>query len=101
MLSLGVFATFYENKFVDDILLDEVNIETTRERLKDFDTSVHFFNFLATYVDYKDDYKQLPFLTQMGMLLKASKISPFSSTILREKHFAHLNGLKSCYMFYQ
>lgn len=67
----GVFAKFDENKFVDDILLDKDNIETTRERLKDFDTSVHFFNFLATYVDYKDNYKQLPFFNANGNVVES------------------------------
>lgn len=67
----GVFAKFDENKFVDDILLDKDNIETTRERLKEFDTSVHFFNFLATYVDYKDNYKQLPFFNANGNVVES------------------------------
>lgn len=67
----GVFAKFDENKFVGDILLDKDNLETTRERLKDFDTSVHFFNFLATYVDYKDNYKQLPFFNANGNVVES------------------------------
>lgn len=67
----GVFAKFDENKFVDNILLDEDNIETTKERLKDFDTSVHFFNFLATYVDYTDNYKQLPFFNASGNVVES------------------------------
>lgn len=67
----GAFAKFDEKKFVDDILLDEDNIETTKERLKDFDTSVHFFNFLATYVDYTDNYKQLPFFNANGNVVES------------------------------
>lgn len=65
----GAFAKFDENKFVDDILLDEDNIETTKERLKNFDTSVHFFNFLTKYVDYSDNYKQLPFFDVNGSVV--------------------------------
>lgn len=67
----GAFAKFDENKFVDDILLNEDNIETTKERLKNFDTSVHFFNFLATYVGYTDDYKQLPFFNANGNVVES------------------------------
>lgn len=69
----GAFAKFGENKFVNDILLDEDNIEITKELLKDFDTSVHFFNFLATYVDYTDNYKQLPFFNVNRKVVESFK----------------------------
>ena len=67
----GAFAKFDVDKFVDNILLDEDNIETTKERLKNFDTSVHFFNFLATYVGYTDKYKQLPFFDANGNVVES------------------------------
>lgn len=67
----GSFAKFDEDKFVNDILLDEDNIEATKERLKNFDTSVHFFSFLAIYVGYTDNYKQLPFYDANGEVVES------------------------------
>lgn len=62
----GAFPQFKEKEFVDDVLLSEDNIELTKNRLNDFDTSIHFFNFLAEYVEYADSYKRLPFFDVNG-----------------------------------
>lgn len=63
---IDAFITFNADKFVDGTLLNEENIDTTIARLKDFGTSIHFFNFLAEYVCYADSYKGLPFFDEKG-----------------------------------
>lgn len=54
------FAEFDCDEFVDKTLLDFYQSETI-ERLKDKDTSVHFYKFLAENVGYCDRYWNLPF----------------------------------------
>ncbi len=54
------FAEFDCDEFVDDTLLNFYQQETI-ERLKDKDTSVHFYKFLAENVEYRDRYLDLPF----------------------------------------
>lgn len=65
----GAFDTFNCNDFVNDELLSEENIEETQEKLQDLDTSIHFYNFLAEYVDYKEIFQTLPFFNDVDELV--------------------------------
>lgn len=55
------FNSFDCNEFVDDILLSERNRADIIQKLKDKNTSIHFFKFLAENVTFKESYKSLPF----------------------------------------
>lgn len=63
---VGHFANFDADNFVDEVLLSDNNIESTKERLKDINTSIHFFKFLAENVRYTERYKDLPFYDVNG-----------------------------------
>ena len=43
----GEFNEFSCNSFVDNVLLSSLNIAETNDKLKDKDTSIHFYKFLA------------------------------------------------------
>lgn len=77
----GAFDTFDCNDFVNDELLSEENIEETQEKLQDLETSIHFYNFLAEYVDYQDSFQTLPFFNDADELVCAfnERINFFSS----------------------
>lgn len=55
-----LFRIFNADNFVDIELRATDNLKDTKERLKDKETSLGFFNFLARYVGYTDDYKDFP-----------------------------------------
>lgn len=55
-----LFRTFDADNFVDSELRAKKNLEDTKERLKEKETSLGFFNFLAKYVGYTDQYKEFP-----------------------------------------
>lgn len=55
------FKPFDAKDFVDSILLSETNKKETVERLKNKDTSINFYSFLAKYVKYNIEYRSLPF----------------------------------------
>lgn len=55
------FAEFNCDEFVDDTLLDYYTRSETIERLKDMDTSIHFYKFLAENVEFSAQYLDLPF----------------------------------------
>jgi hypothetical protein len=55
-----LFDTFNPDTFVDDVLLSDDIINETIEKLKDKETSIGFFDFLAKYVGYSNNYKELP-----------------------------------------
>ena len=57
----GEFNEFSCNSFVDNVLLSSLNIAETYDKLKDKDTSIHFYKFLAENVQFCDKYKSLPF----------------------------------------
>lgn len=57
----GEFNEFSCNSFVDNVLLSSLNIAETNDKLKDKDTSIHFYKFLAENVQFCDKYKSLPF----------------------------------------
>lgn len=77
----GAFDTFDCNDFVNGELLSEENIEETQEKLQDLETSIHFYNFLAEYVDYQDNFQTLPFFNDADELVCAfnERINFFSS----------------------
>ena len=58
----GKFAEFNCNDFVNNELLSYTNKASTIESLKDKDTSIHFFKFLAENVEFDDDFTSLPFI---------------------------------------
>ena len=58
------FAEFNCSKFINDTLLSKENIEATRHKLNNKTTSVHFYNFLATYVGFNNSYLSLPFFDE-------------------------------------
>ena len=53
------FADFDCEEFVDKTLLSD-NYKETVQRLKDKETSIHFFKFLAENVSFNEDYLSLP-----------------------------------------
>ena len=57
----GAFDTFDCDNFVDNVLLSKDNKITTIEKLKDKDTSIHFYKFLSENVGFSNDYLTLPF----------------------------------------
>lgn len=58
----GKFAEFNCDDFVNNILLSCANKASTIESLKNKDTSIHFFKFLAEEVEFDDDFTSLPFI---------------------------------------
>lgn len=69
----GAFAEFDCDNFVDDKLLSSSNMTETVEKLKDKDTSIHFFKFLAENVGYCDKYLSLPFIDNEDNLIEDFK----------------------------
>lgn len=59
----GKFAEFDCNDFVNDELLSRTNKANTIDKLKDKDTSIHFFKFLAENVTFDDKFLSLPFIS--------------------------------------
>lgn len=57
----GKFAKFDANKFVKENLLSSSNLPSTIEKLKDWDTSYHFYNFVARKAIYDEGIAGLPF----------------------------------------
>lgn len=55
------FADFDCEEFVNDTLLSD-NYRETVQRLKDKDTSIHFFKFVAENVSFNEEYLSLPFI---------------------------------------
>ena len=64
------FAEFDCDDFVNNELLSRANKASTIESLKDKDTSVHFFKFLAENVTFDDEYKSLPFIADDGAIVE-------------------------------
>ena len=58
----AAFAEFDCDDFVDNKLLSK-HLSETEEKLKEKSTSIHFYNFLAENVTYKDTYNSLPFIS--------------------------------------
>lgn len=58
----GKFASFDSKDFVDNNLLSRQNMKETIEKLKDKNTSIHFFKFLAENVEFSPTYKDLPYI---------------------------------------
>ena len=56
------FAEFDCDDFVNNELLSRAHKASTIESLKDKDTSVHFFKFLAENVAFDDEFTSLPFI---------------------------------------
>lgn len=56
------FAEFNCDDFVNNELLSRAHKASTIESLKDKDTSVHFFKFLAENVTFDDEFTSLPFI---------------------------------------
>mgnify|MGYP004521923719 CR=1 FL=1 len=63
----GKFARFDCKNFVDNNLLSRQNKNETIERLKDKNTSIHFFKFLAENVEFSQAYKNLPYINDEDM----------------------------------
>ena len=63
----GKFARFNPKDFVDNNLLSQKNMEETKEKLKDKNTSIHFFKFLAENVEFSQAYKDLPYISDEGI----------------------------------
>lgn len=55
-----LFKTFDADDFVDKELRAKKNLEDTKNRLKDKEASLGFFNFLAENVGYTTEYKVFP-----------------------------------------
>ncbi len=60
------FCAFNCANVVDNLMLSAENIADTKKRLKDKDTSIHFFKFLAENVPFKEQYLSLPFINDKG-----------------------------------
>ena len=58
-----LFKSFNADSFVDDELRARKNIEDTKQRLRDKQASLGFFNFLAEHVGYISGYKEFPVLS--------------------------------------
>lgn len=58
----SVLNVFDPKKFVDEVLLEENNIEQTKINLNNKTTSIHFYHFLATNVEFSQAYKNLPYI---------------------------------------
>ena len=65
----GKFARFNPKDFVNSNLLSQQNMEETIEKLKDKNTSIHFFKFLAENVEFSQAYKDLPYVNDEDMLV--------------------------------
>lgn len=63
----GKFASFDCKDFVDNVLLSRQNKNEIIEKLKDKNTSIHFFKFLAENVEFSQAYKDLPYINDEGM----------------------------------
>ena len=63
----GKFARFDCKNFVDNNLLSRQNKNETIEELKDKNTSIHFFKFLAENVEFSQAYKNLPYINDEDM----------------------------------
>ena len=57
----GSFAEFDCDVFVDSVLLDDDNIDDTKEILRNDEVSKHFYKFLSENVGFGDKYLDLPF----------------------------------------
>lgn len=82
------FAEFDADDFVDNILLSHDNEADTKAKLKDKDTSIHFYKFLAENVGYSSNYRSLPFIDDKG-----ESIDDFNDKIL---FFASEEGRRVC-----
>ena len=82
------FAKFNADDFVDNILLSHDNEADTKAKLKDNDTSIHFYKFLAENVGYSSNYRSLPFINGKG-----ESIDDFNDKIL---FFASEEGRRVC-----
>lgn len=60
------FKAFDCAYIVDNLMLSAENIADTKKRIKDKDTSIHFFKFLAENVVFKEQYLSLPFINDKG-----------------------------------
>mgnify|MGYP002624762702 CR=1 FL=1 len=58
-----LFKTFDADDFVDHELRAKNNIEDTKQRLREKQASLGFFNFLAEHVGYTNAYKEFPVLS--------------------------------------
>lgn len=58
----GKFAKFDCEDFVNNELLSYAKVAGTIKSIKDKDTSIHFFKFLAENVAFNDNFKSLPFI---------------------------------------
>jgi len=58
-----LFKTFDADDFVDKELRGKNNIKNTKQRLRDKQTSLGFFNFLAKHVGYLSAYKEFPVIS--------------------------------------
>ena len=58
-----LFREFNADNFVDSELRDDKNLNNTIERLKDKETSLGFYNFLAKNVGYTSGYKVFPVIS--------------------------------------
>lgn len=65
----GKFASFDCKNLVDNNLLSPQNKNETIEKLKDKNTSIHFFKFLAENVAFSPAYKDLPYINDEGMIV--------------------------------
>ncbi len=59
----GAFAKFDADDFIDKTLLSRNYRNETKERLKNKNTSIHFYKFLAENVSFDEDYLNLPFIS--------------------------------------
>ncbi len=71
------FNEFDCDDFVDDVLLSKKNLDETKTRLKDKNTSIHFYKFLAENVRFGDFYLDLPFINDSDVA-----VDSFSESIL-------------------
>ena len=58
----STLKVFEPKTFVDEVLLTDENIEQTKARLNCKTTSLHFYHFLATNVEFSQTYKKLPYI---------------------------------------
>ena len=58
----STLKVFEPKTFVDEVLLADENIEQTKARLNCKTTSLHFYHFLATNVEFSQTYKKLPYI---------------------------------------
>lgn len=63
---IPLFDQFDGQDFITETLLDEDNLEDTQEKLKDWDTSFHFFNYVARKNIVCDGIENLPFIDDEG-----------------------------------